>query len=444
MLELTQSLLRETHMYRQAVMMEQERMNQDQFFSRLGNLPVVTSAWVQACDLYMKTKDRNAIFRTTCNLAEGGVKKLAETTKPLVDKYQPQLNLVNSFACQQLAKLEENYPVITKPTSQVLDEGKKVCETVLKPVTDRVNAVRETYSKGKEQVCKVTQLGTNTVTTIKDFGVAQVSRSMETPCGKFVMEKVNHALDFSEQCVEKYLPDSEEDGEDEEEDDNQKERSSENPLTKVASLSTKVRHRMYKRAMKDFKGLQMRSQETLSKLNFTVNLIQYAKANMESTKGKISETYDQVQEKLGNVWEQINREESDGEEHAPQTLEGQTVAVARRLTKVLKTNVAKVTGYLPESMQPAALKDMLNQAKQFSSDLYKSFKNASSFGDIPSWVLQQTKEKLNYLQETLSYLSDMLAQSSLNWMAVDMPDMEDILFEEPLDARPSNGHAHQV
>ncbi|KAL3865647.1 hypothetical protein ACJMK2_043013 [Sinanodonta woodiana] len=416
MLELTQSLLRDTHMYRQAVMMEQERMHQDQFFSRLGNLPVVTSAWVQACDLYIKTKERNAILRTTCNLAEGGVKKFAETTKPLMDKYQPQLNLVNSFACKQLTKLEENYPVITKPTNQVLDEGKKVCETVLKPVTDRVNAVRETYNKGKEQVCKVSQLGTNTVANLKDFGVAQVSRSMETQYGKFVMQKVNDALDFSEQCVDKYLPDSEEDGEDEGEDGNQEERSSENPLTKVTSLSTKVRQRMYKRAMKDFKGLQMRSQETLSKLNFTVNLIQYAKTNMDSTKGKISETYDQVQEKLGNVWEQINKEECDCEEHAPHTLEGQTIAVARRLTKVLKTNVALVKGYLPESMQPAALKDILNQATQYSLDLYKSFKNASSFEDFPSWVLEQTKEKLSYLQETLGFLREMLTQSSLNWM----------------------------
>lgn len=44
-------------------------------------------------------------------------------------------------------------------------------------------------------------------------------------------------------------------------------------FTRVTDLSGKVRRRMYKRALGDLKGLQMRSKEKLDSLNFTVDLV---------------------------------------------------------------------------------------------------------------------------------------------------------------------------
>lgn len=51
------------------------------------------------------------------------------------------------------------------------------------------------------------------------------------------------------------------------------EASAENPLTRASHLTTKVRRRMYKRAVRDLKNVQMRSRESLAKLNFTVDLV---------------------------------------------------------------------------------------------------------------------------------------------------------------------------
>ena len=45
------------------------------------------------------------------------------------------------------------------------------------------------------------------------------------------------------------------------------------PVTRAQALTNKVRRRMYKRAVREFKGIQMRSQENLQKLNFTVDLV---------------------------------------------------------------------------------------------------------------------------------------------------------------------------
>lgn len=46
-----------------------------------------------------------------------------------------------------------------------------------------------------------------------------------------------------------------------------------NPLYRATSLTSKVRRRMYKRAMRDLRGVQVKGQDALSKLNFTVNLV---------------------------------------------------------------------------------------------------------------------------------------------------------------------------
>ena len=63
---------------------------------------------------------------------------------------------MNSFACQKLALVEESYPFITKPTDEVLKESKEICEVLLKPITDRYNSYRESYTgmvnRSKERV----------------------------------------------------------------------------------------------------------------------------------------------------------------------------------------------------------------------------------------------------------------------------------------------------
>lgn len=46
-----------------------------------------------------------------------------------------------------------------------------------------------------------------------------------------------------------------------------------NPLTRATNLTGKVRRRMYNRAMRDLKKLQLRSRENLAKLSFTVDLV---------------------------------------------------------------------------------------------------------------------------------------------------------------------------
>lgn len=38
------------------------------------------------------------------------------------------------------------------------------------------------------------------------------------------------------------------------------------------------------------------------------------------------------------------------------------------------------------------------------------------YEDVPAWILTQTKERLTYLQETLSDLTERLLNGPLNWL----------------------------
>ncbi|KAJ8304834.1 hypothetical protein KUTeg_018417 [Tegillarca granosa] len=387
-------------MYRKS-MEEENRINQEEFVSRLGNLPVVNSAWTQACTLYQKTKDSNAVFRTALNMAEGTVKTFTETSKPYIEKYQPQIERVNEYAYQQLVRLEENYPVITKPTNELLSNGKELCGSIVKPAVDRVNAVKQygtdkyngVINGGKEKVNQVKQLGTNTINTVKDLGMATVNKTLETSYGQYVVEKMDDVLTMSEDYLDKYLPDSEEEAEGTEMDNLSKEGvmdefSVQNPVTRVSHLTTKVRRRMYKRAVKDLKNVQMRSLESLAKLNFTVDL---------------------------------------------------TLAVARQLTRQLRHGMDTVTGCLPDYAQPTAVYERLQEAKKYTEDLFQSFRDVKSYDEIPSWVLSQTKEKLSYLQETLHFVTETVIAAPLQFLTVDV-DLNGISLEEPLMALDCNGH----
>lgn len=394
-------------------MMEQEQLANEQFINRLGNLPVVSSAWSQACDIYSKTKDSNAILRATCNLAEGSVQTVVSTAMPYVEKYQPQIDKVNSYACTKLALLEEQYPVITKPTDEVLKEGKEKCAEVLKPVTNSVNAVKESYNGIVNKGYETIDATKGKVDAVKDYSMTALNRTLESPIGKFAMEKVHEALTVSEEYVEKYLPPTEEELEDEMK--APMEIDEVGALTRVTSLSTKLRQRMYKRAMKDLKGLQMRSKEKLDNLNFTVDLIQYAKSGAGEVKDTLEEKYEIAQAKLSEYWGKIN-DNSDTEDESPETFEGKTIVAARRLTRQVKHSMTTVTGYLPTRLQPTVVRERMENAIKYTEDLYQAFKEAQGFDDLPSWLLVQAKEKMAYVQETVSFLAETFLVAPVNWM----------------------------
>ncbi|KAL5005357.1 hypothetical protein ScPMuIL_018813 [Solemya velum] len=415
MLELSQLLMSEKSMYRRHIMQQQEQETNAQFIGRLGSLPVVNSAWTQALVLYQRTKDSNVLLKTTLGMAENTVRVVSSTTKPIVDRYQPQIfDRMDAYACQALTRLEENYPVITKKPDELLQDGKQL----VKPAVDRVTSVYQfgagTYNMGKEKVDQVKKIGTDTVVGIKDFSVTQMKKGMDTSYGKMVVGKLEDVLTMSEGYVDVYLPPSE--GEDllKEKEGKEEKGEKKDPLTRVTTLSNKVRQRMYRKAMKDLTNVKVRSQDALSKLHSTVDLISYAKSHLDTARETVGVNVGAAQDKLLWAWGEINSEKE--KEETPNTLEGHTIALARRLTKQVRHGLTVISTHIPETVQVANLQERIAEARKYSEELYTSFKEVKTYEEIPIWALTQARGKMQYMQETLSFLTDMVLSVPLNWL----------------------------
>ncbi|MEE6528102.1 hypothetical protein FKM82_030047, partial [Ascaphus truei] len=71
-----------------------------------------------------------------------------------------------------------------------------------------------------------------------------------------------------------------------------------NYYIRLGSLSSKLRKRAYQQTLTRIKDVKCRSQEAISQLHHTVDLIEYARKNMDSANQKMHN----AQEKLYNSW----------------------------------------------------------------------------------------------------------------------------------------------
>ncbi|XP_025076935.1 perilipin-2-like [Pomacea canaliculata] len=212
-------------MYRQN--MEQQ---QEQLFHKLGELPIVNDTCHQVLDIYERTKGHNFLFRTTFGLAEATARVIAGKTLPIITNHcQPQLQKVNNVACDTLDALEEKYPIITRPTDEVLREGKEKYDKtlgpylnpVIRPAVAAVNvgvsavnmstsAASAVVNSGKQSVGAVAKLGTDTVSGIYTFGKNRVTKAvdygLQTPYGEFLLGQLDASLSLSEKMLDRYLP----------------------------------------------------------------------------------------------------------------------------------------------------------------------------------------------------------------------------------------------
>ncbi|XP_070541742.1 perilipin-2-like isoform X2 [Ptychodera flava] len=373
---------------------------------RVAGLPVVNTAIGQVSNMYTKTKEYNGLLKYTFEVAEKSVGTVASTAKPVVDKFEKQISYANDFACNQMDKLEEACPVISMPPekiySSVIDSGKRVW--------DGTKAV-----------------GSQTMETVAN-----------TRVGQAVCAGVNTSLALSEMVVDHCLPPDEKEQEEKmepeatEKADLEKEETSLSTVNRVISLSGKVRQRVYKRAMTRLQNAQHRSQETLEKLHYTVDLIAYAKTHIDSTNQKVKDQVSGAQEKLWNTWNDWTTEEeeetSSGEEEV-ETSENKTVAIAHNLAKRLKVGCGKVvnTGVqvLPENVVAQAAK-----AKTMADELYESLRSATVLNDMSATILDRAQERLSQVSEAMVSLTEYIANSSaVQWMVPDI-ELDQINFED--------------
>lgn len=119
------------------------------------------------------------------------------------------------------------------------------------------------------------------MSTVTRYGLATVSTLSDTRPGRITLSRLNDALDLANRSLDHYLPPNEESDSAHECSSNtsvvireSKEKDSPGVLaSRAVCLTTKLRRRMYSRAMKDIKQLKLRSDEAVKKMTHSVDLV---------------------------------------------------------------------------------------------------------------------------------------------------------------------------
>ncbi|KAI8507984.1 Perilipin-2 [Branchiostoma belcheri] len=341
---------------------------EDNIITRVGSLPLVSASVTQVTSIYSAGKERYPLVKYVGEMAEKTVMYAADTAKPVVDKLEPQIAVANSYAVAGLNKLEETVPIITREPGAIVGDTKQaICSTVS----------------------------------------ATGERIMNNPVGRVVKSVSDTALATAESYVEYYLPP-----------EKKVVPAAEGTptLTRVTSLTGKVRRRVYTRAMAKLKDVQVRSQEALSNLHFTVDLIQYAKENIDTAGDQVKERLTAAQEKLQATWGDLLAEEEGEVPQEERTVERRVVRVAGRLTGHLSDLAGKAVD-TAHSVLPQSFQDQLHNVKQTVDTMYGEFKEAKGFSDLPTELLEKSREQIQNLTGVVTTVTDyIITNTPIQWV----------------------------
>lgn len=377
---------------------EQRQDNQEcDFISRVTLLPVVRAAMDTTVGAYQKAKEMNGLVNFTLSNAEKTAYFAAGKAKPMVDRFETQIGFVDVLACRTLDKLEKTVPIIKKTPEEIYGESKRMYEEiVVKPALTRYNNIKD-YGVGK-------------ALALKDFGVAKATTLANTTYGQMVTGKVDEILIKADGYVDNYLPCQFEGGQEAD----IKLDVTGNTIEKMTVLSRKLRQRVYCHGLVQIKAAKKKSDEILSNLQITVELINNIKSNLNEKNKMIKEHVAQAQARVLKLWEELDSKYSS-EESQKSTLEQKLFFVAKQLTTQLHNNYQKIASTL--KLFPTRFQPSVQMVQDYIANVYGQFKQAKSWDEVSSVFLAQLQDAVRNLQSLYSDLYDSALQTkALSWM----------------------------
>ncbi|KAG8521328.1 Perilipin-2 [Galemys pyrenaicus] len=396
--------------------------------TRVASLPLVSSTYDLVSSAYVTTKDQHPYLKSVCEIAEKGMKTITSvavtSALPIIQRLEPQIAIANTYACKGLDRIEEKLPILNQPTDQVVANAKGAVIGAKDAMTTTVTGAKDSVASTITGVMDKTK---GAVTDSVEKTKSVVNGSINTVLGsrmvQLVSSGVENALTKSEVLVDQYLPLTEEELEKEA----KKVEGFEvvqkpSYYIRLGSLSTKLRSRAYQQALSRVKEAKQKSQETISQLHSTVNMIEFARKNAHSANQKIQD----AQDKLCHTWVEWKRSigyDDTDESHCAEHIESRTLAIARNLTQQLQTTchtlLNSIEG-LPQNFQ-----DQASHLGMMAGDLYSVFRNAASFKEVSDNLLTSSKGQLQKMKDSLDDMMDYLVNNTpLNWLVFDFTAMD--------------------
>ncbi|NXP28822.1 PLIN3 protein, partial [Scytalopus superciliaris] len=395
--------------------------------NRVTSLPLLNSAFNLVSSAYNYTKESHPCLSGVCNVAETvaavAVGSVVGGAQPILNQLEPQIALVNEYACKGLDQLEETLPFLQQPADKVISDTKQLVST---KVTSAMDAACEAAQGAKDLVAnKVTEAVDLTKGAVQD-GVEKtksvvtstVSTALDAALSQAVAGGVESVLGMSEDLVDHFLPMTEEElgklattveGVGMVSVEEQKQQQS--YFVRLGSLSSRVRLRAYQHSLNKLHCIRQSTQDTLSRLQMAMKLI-------ESVKQEVGQKLLEGQEKLHQLWVDwcLTQPKGNQVQTACQPeVESRTLTMLRIITQQLQP----VYENLKTSIQglPSNIQEAVYQATRNIHRLHSSFSSAMSFQDLSSTTLMLSQDRVAEARGSLDVLFEYVTHNiPLNWL----------------------------
>ncbi|KFQ61499.1 Perilipin-3, partial [Pelecanus crispus] len=392
--------------------------------NRVTSLPLLNSAFNLVSSAYNHTKETHPYLSGVCNVAETvaavAVGSVVGGAQPILNQLEPQIALVNEYACKGLDQLEESLPFLQQPADKVISDTKQLVST---KVTSAMDAACEAKEAMADKVTEAVDLTKNvvgdSVKLTRSMVTSTVNSAVEAAqVSQAVAGGVESVLGISEELVDHYLPMTEEElgklataveGFGMASVEEQKQQQS--YFVRLGSLSNKVRHQAYQHSLNKLQRVKQSTQDTLSRLQLAIKLI-------ESVKQEVGQKVLDGQEKLHQLWVDWSLTQPKGNQvktASQAEIESRTLAMLHIITQQLQ----HVYENLKASIQglPSNIQEAVYQATRNIHKLHSSFSSAMSFQEVSSTTLTQSQGCVAEARRSLDDLFEYVTQNTpLNWL----------------------------
>ncbi|GFT74119.1 perilipin-1 [Nephila pilipes] len=230
------------------------------FVQRVVKLPMVHVAWDYATNTYSHIKGSNRLVNFTLTNAEKTATFVAGQAKPVVLKFEKQIQAVDDLACKGLGTLEEKVPFIKKPADEIIGDTRKLYATT-------VNSRLDTIKK----------YGNDKVRSAADFGLKQATAIFGENIVKSVLTSVDGVLIITQNYIDYILPPTKE-----EKQSNGTKEETEKPsgLVRLFKLTNAIRRRAHRAMLVQIEYIQEKSLDLF--LVYPLQLIEMSKVNLDA------------------------------------------------------------------------------------------------------------------------------------------------------------------
>ncbi|XP_046900443.1 perilipin-2 isoform X2 [Hypomesus transpacificus] len=243
---------------------------------RMATLPVVNSAYVLVSVLYCDTKRTHPYIKSMCDVVETGVKSITsvayEGAAPIFFKLEPQILVVNELACKGLDKLESAFPVLHKPSEQIVSSAKSMMLEARAAVSIAIHGAKDCVLYTIVGLAGRTKgVLTETFVLIEAGGlnVVPIRRA-----ARLASDGLDSALSMSEILVDQALPPTDEEMEEQVKTVTGFELVPARPgnSARLVSLTTKLCRRAYRQTAANVHSVRVHSRESISLLRHSMDL----------------------------------------------------------------------------------------------------------------------------------------------------------------------------